>query len=326
MNVATSCCVQVPAMHSPPALDIRANVAAALQSKRPVVAMVTGPIAHTLPWPANLDTVKQADAAVRQEGGTLAVVGVWRGTPTVGLDMSEVEWLARGGSAMRASRRDLVTAVVGGLTAATTVSASMYLAWRAGIRLLATAAIGGAARQSANGGPHLWDISADLVELLHTPVAVVNAGARSVHNLAYTAEVLETFRVPVIGYGTDSFPTFYMRVGNYPVPSRANNPSEVAALLTANWGMHGAGVVVAQPTPVDAALSPDELIPALEDVERQAADQQVRRKELSPFLMDRLNRLTRGKALRAYQAIFVANARLAAQVARELETPADGAS
>ena len=306
-------------MHSPPPLDVRPEITAALQSKRPVVAMATGPIAHTLPWPANLETVRQADAAVQAEGAVLAPVGVWRGRLTVGLDLTEVEALARGGSAKRASRRDLVTAVVGGLTAATTVSASMYLAWRAGIRLLATAAIGGAARQTINGVPHVWDISADLVELLQTPVAVVNAGARNVHNLIYTAEVLETFRVPVIGYGTDSFPTFYMRVGNYPVPARANTPAEVAALLTAHWGMHGAGVVIAQQTPVDAALSPDELIPGLEDVEKQAADHHVRRADLSPFLMDRLNRLTRGKALRAYQAIFIANARLAAQVAREVE-------
>lgn len=305
-------------MHSAPPLDIRPSVAAALQDKRPVVAMTTGPIAHTLPWPANLETARQIEAAVRAEGATLAPVGVWRGRLTVGLDLAEVESLARGASAKRASRRDLVTAVVEGMSAATTVSASMYLAWRAGIRLLATGAIGGAARQSVNSVPHLWDISADLVELLHTPVAVVNSGARNVHNLVYTAELLETFRVPVIGYGTDSFPTFYMRAGNYPVPARANTPAEAAALLTAHWGMHGAGALVTHPTPVDAALSPDELIPALEEVEKQAADQSVRRVDLSPFLMDRLNRLTRGKALRAYQAIFVANARLAAQIAREL--------
>jgi pseudouridine-5'-phosphate glycosidase len=295
-------------------------VAAALKAGQPVVAMVSGPLAHTLPWPANLETVRLADAAVRQEGAILAIVAIWCGRPTVGLEIVEVEALTRGGSALRASRRDLATAVAGGLTAATTVSASMYLAHRAGIRLLATGAIGGAARNSFSSNGQVWDISADLVELLHTPVAVVNAGARSVHNLAYTAEVLETFRIPVIGYGTDNFPTFYMRAGTYPAPVRADTPAEVAALLAAHWGMDGAGVAVAQPTPADAALSPDELIPALQTVEQQAADNRVARKELSPFLMDRLNRLTRGKALRAYQAILVANARLAALVARELAT------
>jgi pseudouridylate synthase len=304
-------------MRPPPALDVRPPVAAALTAGRPVVAMVSGPLAHTLPWPANFESVRLADAAVRQEGAVLAIVAVWRGRPTVGLELPEVESLTRGGSALRASRRDLATAVAGGLTAATTVSASMCLAHRAGIRLLATGAIGGAAR-SSNGNGHAWDISADLVEMQNTPVAVVNAGARSVHNLAYTAEVLETFRVPVIGYRSDSFPTFYMRAGNYPVPVRADTPGEVAGLLAAHWGMDGAGVAITQPTPADAALSPDELIPALQTVEQQAADSGVARRELSPFFMDRLNRLTRGKAVRAYQAILIANAQLAAQVAREL--------
>jgi len=207
---------------------------------------------------------------------------------------------------------------VGGRTAATSVSASMYLARRADIRVLATGAIGGAAAAPLDDGGPGWDISADLVELQHTPVAVVSAGARSVHSLAFTAEVLQTFRVPVIGYGTDSFPIFYMRAGSFPAPSRADTPAQVAALLAAHWGMEGAGVVVAQPTPENVALSPDELIPALELVEKQAAELHIGRKELSPFLMDRLNRLTRGKALHAYQATIVANARLAAQVAKEL--------
>jgi pseudouridylate synthase len=310
-------------MH-PPTLDVRPAVAAALQSHRPVVAMVSAPVAHTLPWPANIETVRQVEAAVRQEGATLAVVAVWRGRLTVGLEMSEIEALVRGGSARRASRRDLATAVVQGINAATTVSASMYLARRAGIRLLTTGAIGGAARPPAIGNEHVWDISADLMELSQTQVAVISAGARSVHNLAYTAEVLETMRVPVVGYGTDSFPTFYMRPAHYPVSTRANTPQEVAALLTCHWGMDGAGVVVLQPTPVDVALSPDELLPALQLVEKLAAENRVGGKDLSPFLMEKLNRLTNGKALRAYQAILVANARLAAQVAPGVVEPVTG--
>ena len=301
-------------------VDVRPEVAAALQAERPVVALVSAPIAHTLPWPANVETVRLAEAAVRQEGGTLAVVAVWRGRLTVGLNDGEVEALARGGSSLRASRRDLATAVARGSTAGTTVSASMYLAWRAGIRLIATGAIGGAARAGAPGYEHSWDISADLVELSHTPVAVVSAGARSVHNLAYTAEVLETFRVPVIGYGTDWFPTFYMAVANanYAASARADTPGEAADLLAAHWSMDGAGVVVTQPTPAQVALTPDELLPALRLVEEHAAEDRVARKDLSPFLMDKLNRLTKGKALRAYQTILAANAQLAAQVAREL--------
>ena len=304
-------------MQAPP-LDVRPAVAAALQARRPVVAMVSAPIAHTLPWPANLETVRRAEEAARQAGAVLAVVGVWRGRLTAGLEANEVEALARGGSSIRASRRDLAPAIVAGKTAATTVSSSMYIAWRAGIRLLITGAIGGAARSSAHGEERVWDISADLVELFHTPVAVVSAGARSVHNLTYTAEVLETYRIPVIGYQTNSFPTFYMRLGNYPASARVDTPAEAAAVLATHWSMDGQGVVLAQPTPEAAALSPDELLPALQSVEKQAAEDRVWRKDLSPFLMDRLNRLTHGKALHAYQAIMVANARLAAQVAHEL--------
>lgn len=306
-------------------IHIRPDVAAALQAKRPVVALASSPITHTFSWPSNLQTVRLAEAAVSQEHALLAVVGVWQGRLTIGLDASELEGMAKGGSSiLRATRRDLSTAIVRGKTAGTTVSASMYLAWRAGIGLLATGAIGGAARRARPAESHAWDMSADLVELSQTPVAVVSAGARSVHNLAYTAEVLETFRVPVIGYGTDWFPTFYMRAGSLPLAVRSDTPAEVAALLAAHWSLDGAGVVVAQPTPADVALSPDELLPALETVEDQAVKDRVERRDLSPFLMDRLNRLTHGKALRAYQALLVANARLAAQVARALALPAPG--
>ncbi len=309
-------------MQTPPFLDVRPEVAAALQAGLPVAALASGPIAHTLPWPTNLETVRLAEAAARQEGVVLAVVAVLKGRPTVGLSPSEIEALAHGGSELRATRRDLAAAVVQGKTAATTVSASMYLAWRAGVRLLVTGAIGGAASVADRGAGLPWDISADLMELAHTPVAVVNSGARNVHSVAYTAEVLETFRVPVIGYGTDFFPVFYMRGGSLPVPARANTPAEVAALLTAHWNMDGAGVVVSQPTPAAIALSPDELVDELRAVEKQAVEDHVPRGDLSPFLMERLNRLTKGKALRAYQGILVANTRLAAQVARALAADA----
>jgi pseudouridine-5'-phosphate glycosidase len=289
-----------------------------MQAGRPVVALASAPLAHTLPWPANLEILHEIEAAAREEGAQLAVIGVWRGRLTVGLEPGPLEALVKGGSILRASRRDLPAVVVRGGSAATTVSASMYLACRAGLRLLVTGAIGGASRQSGDEEEPVWDISADLVELSNTPMAVVTAGARSVHHLAYTAEVLETFRVPVIGYATDHFPTFYMRAGTYPVPIRANTPAEVAAMLNAHWGMDGNGVVVAQLTPAEAALSPDELLPALQMVEKQAVEDRIVRQYLSPFLMDRLNRLTRGKALAAYQAILVENTRLAARIAAAL--------
>jgi pseudouridine-5'-phosphate glycosidase len=305
-------------MFTKPTLDIHPEVADALKNKKPVVALASSPLTHTIPYPANLETYRQVAAAARQEGAALAMIAVWQGRLKVGLTESEAETLARGGKFVRATRRDLAPAILRGHTGGTTVSASMYIAWRAGIRLLATGAIGGATHSVVRNEHSPWDISADLVELLHTPVAVVSAGARSVYNKAYTAEVLETFRIPVIGYGTDAFPTFYMRAGSYPASTRADTASDVAAMLSMHWDLDGAGVVVAQLTPLDAALSPDELLPALVAVEEQAEKDGVARKDLSPFLMDKLNRLTRGKALRAYQAILVENILLGARISREL--------
>jgi pseudouridine-5'-phosphate glycosidase len=301
-----------------PAIDIRPAVTAALREGRPVVAAPSAPIAHTISWPANLETYRQTEAVVRREGAVLAVVGVWRGQLTVGLHTDELEALAQGASAMRASRRDLAATIVKRLTAGTTVSATMYLAWRAGIRLVLSAAVGGVPRSRKPREDPGWDMSAELVELLHTPVALVSSGTRSALNLEYTAHVLETFRVPVIGYQTDYFPICYMRAGKHPVPVRSDTPAEIAALLNAHWDVGGVGAVVAQQTPAEVALSPDELLAALAEVEEQAERQPGEKKDLSPLLMDRLNRLTDGKSLRAYQAIIAANAQLAAQIGWQL--------
>jgi pseudouridine-5'-phosphate glycosidase len=293
-------------------VEIRDEVAAALQNRRPVIALGSVVLAYSLPWPVNLETAQMAEAAAREEGATLAILAVWKGKPAVGLTSDEMEALCHGASVLRATRRDLPRAFVRRLTAATTVAASMYIAFRAGIRLLATGAIGGAAR----GGEHGWDVSADLFELSRTPVAVVNSGGRNVVHLERTSELLESYSVPVIGYRTDRFPSFYLRTGGPAVSTRAEHPEEIAALLAAHWGMNGAGILVAQPTPEAVTLTPDELQPALAAIELQAAREGVREKDLPGFLMDRLNRLAKGKPLKAYQATVVANVRLAAQIAR----------
>jgi pseudouridine-5'-phosphate glycosidase len=230
------------------------------------------------------------------------------------LEPRELEELTRDNAAHRVGRRDLTSAIIGGWTAGTTVSATMYIARQAGIRLIAAGAIG-TARPFQNNQPRVWDISSDLFELSHTSAAVVCSGARSVSHLNYAAEVLDSLRVPIVGYRTDLFPTFYMNIGTSPVTSRVNTPAEASVFLKVHWGIDGAGVVLAQPTPADAAISPDELLPALRSVEDQADQEGVVRKDLSLFLMEKLNRLTWGKALKAYQAILIANARLAAQVA-----------
>jgi pseudouridine-5'-phosphate glycosidase len=180
--------------------------------------------------------------------------------------------------------------------------------------VFATGGIGGVHR----GATQTWDVSADLAELARTPVAVVCAGAKSILDLPRTLEVLETLSVPVVGYGTDEFPAFFVRSSGLPLPARVDSPDQAAALLAAHWSLGGAGAVLAQPLGAAAALGADEFEAALAEAERQAAAQGVRGPALTPFLLARLAEITGGRTLRANQALVLANARLAARVALAL--------
>ena len=293
-------------------LDVRPEVAAALRDGGAVVALESTLIAHGLPWPTNLDTARDAEDAVRAEGAIPATVAVWHGRPTVGLTRGEIEHLARAVGVRKASRRDLAAAVVGGAHAATTVAATMALADRAGIRVFATGGIGGVHPEPA------FDVSADLLELSRTPVAIVCAGAKSILDLAATLEMLETQGVPVVGYGTDTFPAFYLASSGLPVSARVETAAEAAQLLATHWRLGGAGVVLAQPLPADVALDPDAFTVALGRAHALARESGVRGAALTPFLLARLAELTDGRTLRANRALIVANARLAARVALAL--------
>jgi pseudouridine-5'-phosphate glycosidase len=295
------------------ALDVRPEVADAVAGGGAVVALESTLIAHGLPWPLNLETAQAAEQAVRDAGAVPATIAVCRGRPTVGLSESELEELAHNHDVLKASRRDLAIAVAQKKSAATTVAATMFLAQQAGIRLFATGGIGGAHRES-----NPWDISADLVELSRTPVAVVCAGAKSILDIPRTLEILETQGVPVIGYGTEEFPAFYVRSSGEPVTARVDTPAEAAELLAAHWQLGGAGVVLAQPVVAQVALEPDEFTVALTTAEKQAVGVGVRGKELTPFLLGRLAEITQGQTLRANHVLVISNARLAALVARAL--------
>jgi pseudouridine-5'-phosphate glycosidase len=295
-------------------LDIRPEVAAALEARRPVVALESTLIAHGLPWPANLETAQAAESAVRGEGALPATVAVWQGRPVIGLDSTQLEQLAQQSDVRKASSRDLAAAMVQGASAATTVAATMVLAHHAGLRVFATGGIGGV----HPGAAAAFDISADVIELARTPVAIVCAGAKGILDLAATLEMLETMSVPVVGYGTDEFPAFLMRSSGLPVSARVNAPEEAAALLDAHWRLGGAGVVLAQPLPQETALEPEDFHKALVRAESLARAAGVRGPALTPFLLARLAELTDGRTLRANQALIVANARLAARVAAAL--------
>jgi pseudouridine-5'-phosphate glycosidase len=297
----------------PSPLDIRPEVAAALREGRPVVALSSAPVAHSLPWPINLEAAREAEDAVRKEGAVPATLAIWQGKPTVGLEAQELEGLAHGLSASRASRRDLPAAIVQGRTAATTLSANLILAHHAGILLVVTGGVGSLSRASEQS----LDVPDELITLSRVPVAAVSAGAKGILALTRTAEILDSYSVPLVGYATDSFPALYVRQTSHPVSVRVNTPDETARLLTAHWALEGAGVLLAQPAPAELALDTDRYGQQLLEVEREAAS--VRSKDLTPFLTSRLARFTGGKTLQAYKAILVGNATLAARIARHLK-------
>jgi pseudouridine-5'-phosphate glycosidase len=295
-------------------LHIHPEVAQAIRQGAPVVALESTLIAHGLPWPLNLETARAAEAAILAEGARPATIAVLDGRPTVGLNQVELEGLARCKDSVKASRRDLAAAVALRFTAATTVAATMALAAKAGIRMLATGGIGGAHRDSS----HPWDISADIAELSRTPVAVVCAGAKSILDIPRTLELLETAGVPVLGFGTDEFPAFFLQSSGQRLTARVDSHQQAADLCRAHWDLGGAGVVIAQPVERHVALEPETFMEALSYAEREAVGEGVRGKELTPFLLSKLHEITEGQTLRANHSLVIANARLAAQVARAM--------
>jgi pseudouridine-5'-phosphate glycosidase len=292
-------------------LNCSEEVAAALAERRPVVALESTLIAHGLPWPVNLETAREAETAVRAAGAIPATIAVWHGTPTVGLGAQQLKELAQAAGVVKASRRDLGTAIGKKQLAATTVSATMAIAHAARIRVFATGGIGGAHRGAAH------DISADLAELARTPVLVVCSGAKSILDLPSTLEILETLGIPVLGYRTDELPQFYVSSTNMklPVSARVDSPAEAAAIFDAHFRTGGRGAILAQPCPTDVAISQGEFDEALMQAEREAAAQDVSGARLTPFLLSRIADLTGGRTLIANRALIINNARLAAEVA-----------
>lgn len=296
-------------------LELADSVTEALRTGQPVVALESTLIAQGLPWPQNLATARAAENAVREKGATPATIAILGGRPIVGVDGSRLEHLARTDTIRKASSRDLGPMIARGLDAATTVSATMRIARQAGIRVFATGGIGGVHR--AKGEP-AFDISADLIELGRTPVAVVCAGAKSILDLPSTLEFLETQGVPVLGYRTDTFAAFYIRSSGLPVSARVETAEEIAECAIAHWQMGGGGLVVALPLPEEQALPREEFERMLEMAEALARMSGVNGPRLTPFLLAQLAELSEGQTLQANHELIVANARLAGEVAKAL--------
>ena len=297
-------------------LEISPEIKYALADGQPVVALESTIITHGMPYPQNLETALAVEQVVRDNGAVPATIAVIGGRCHVGVAGETLEELAKTGlNAAKASRRDLAAILVKGLTAGTTVATTMQIAAMAGIKVFATGGIGGVHR----GAESTFDISADLTELSQTPVAVVCAGAKSILDIPKTLEVLESNGVPVIGYGTDAFPAFFARESGYGVDYRLDSPEEVAALIATQAALNMAGgVLVANPIPEADALDADEINERIAAAIADAEAQGVTRKDLTPYLLNRIFELTDGKSLVANIALVKNNAKVAAQIAAAL--------
>ena len=292
-----------------------AEVAAALQAGAPVVALESTIITHGMPYPENLATARMVEQDVRDTGAVPATIAVLNGRLHVGLEPDQLEVLAQTKTARKLSRADLAICMVEGATGATTVAATMIAADLAGIRVFATGGIGGVHR----GAESSFDVSADLQELAQTPVTVVCAGAKAILDLPKTLEVLETLGVPVIAFGQDQLPAFWARQSGILAPLRVDDPVLIAKAhqMRAALGLPG-GQLIANPIPQQDEIPLAEISPYIDQAVAEATQQNIAQKAVTPFLLQRIFALTKGRSLAANIALVRNNARLAARIAENL--------
>ncbi|MBN1266461.1 MAG: pseudouridine-5'-phosphate glycosidase [Anaerolineales bacterium] len=295
-------------------MTIQPEIQLALKSGRPVVALETTVITHGLPVPVNFELANQMEDETRAAGAVPATIAVLNGELKVGLTQNELEFLATAEGIHKAGKRDLGVLCSRNLSAGTTVSATMFIAHHAGIRVFATGGIGGVHRGGSG------DISADLPELGQTPVAVVCSGAKAILDLPRTMEWLETAGVPVLGWQTDTFPAFFSVSSNLPVHTRVDNAQEAASILHHHWQMGLKGALVTVPCPDAEAVESNQVEVVLKQAEKEAQKNHITGKAVTPFLLSRLAELTEGQTMKANLALLLQNARTAAQIASALQT------
>ena len=296
-------------------MDFSAEVANALADGGPVVALESTIITHGMPYPQNMETARSVEAEVRSCGATPATIAVMDGRLKIGLSDDALQELAQADDVAKLSRADFAACISRGGTGATTVAATMIAARLAGIDVFATGGIGGVHK----GAETSFDISADLKELADTHVTVVAAGAKAILDLPKTLEVLETNGVPVIAYQQDEFPAFWSRSSGLSAPLRMDVADEIAAShdMRAAIGLPG-GQLVANPIPEQDEIAADALAPIISQATREADENGVTGKDVTPFLLQRIFELTEGASLTANIALVLNNARLASEIAKSL--------
>jgi pseudouridylate synthase len=296
-------------------MDFSPEVAEARAAKMPIVALESTIITHGMPYPRNVETARSVEQAVHEMGAVPATIAVIDGRLRVGLNGQEIERLGElSGGVVKASRRDLAPVAARNGSAGTTVAATMFIASLAGIEIFATGGIGGVHR----GAEETFDISADLVELSRTRVAVVCAGAKSILDIGKTLEFLETQGVAVVGYRIDEFPAFFSRSSGFRLEHRCDGLRDLARMIRLQRDIGPGGLLIANPIPQDHALEEAAIEERIAEAVAEAKAQGVGKKEATPFLLKRVVELTGGQSLEANVALIRNNAILAAQAAGEL--------
>ncbi len=295
-----------------PLVEVSARVSAALAAHQPVVALESTIISHGLPRPGNHVAAQKFEEILEHQGVTPATIAIIDGVPKVGLSPEDLKRIAADESVVKIGSRDIAIAVARKVTGGTTVAATSVLAARAGVRVFATGGLGGVHR----GAAETFDESADLTVLSRTPITVVSAGVKSILDIPATLERLESLSVAVVGYRTSRFPAFWLSDSGYDLDWRVESPAEIADIMAARDAFgEQAALLIANPLPAALQLDPGVLDDALGEALALAADQGIRGKAVSPFLLDRIQQVTAGASVEVNLDIARGNIELAAQIA-----------
>ena len=293
-------------------LDIHPDVENALKNNLPIVALESTIISHGMPYPKNIETALMVEETVRSNNAVPATIAIIKGRLKIGLTKEEIEFLATNDEIKKISRRDLAIAISQKLSGSTTVASTMIIANLAKIAVFATGGIGGVHR----GAETSLDISADLDELSRTNVCVVCAGVKSILDIGLTLEYLETKGVPVIGYKTSEMPAFYSTKSGFNVDYRIDAAADIADILKTKWDLSiNGGVLVTNPIPVAAELELSVMNDAINQAIIEADNEKITGKKITPYLLSKVNEITKGKSLDANIKLIKNNADLAAKIA-----------
>lgn len=295
-----------------PYLKFNSEVYNALNDKKPVVSLESTILSHGMEYPQNIETAIEIEELIRKNNAIPATIAIINGKICIGISKDELNFLCTSKNIIKTSIRDIPVIIANKSNGATTVSATMFISQLAGIKVFVTGGIGGVHRNAQN----TLDISSDLTTLGGVSVAVICAGAKSILDIGLTLEKLETLGVPVIGYKTDEFPSFYSRKSGFKLNYNAKTPAEIAAILKTKWdiGLNG-GVVIGNPIPNENEIPYEEINPYIEEALLQAKNEKIKGKDITPYLLKKLFNITSGKSLKANIALVKNNAILGGKIA-----------